>query len=100
SFTFMQIPIFPFILRNSIKTNQTAAISLSYSTWSFGGIISGIIIAVLDLINPTFFDEQFILLLFSILGFGGLVFLSRGKHFTEVSVEKTKTPLLTVSKNT
>src|ERR1700749_3746557 len=50
-FTFMQIPISPFILRNACKPNHTAAISLSYSTWSFGGIISGILIAVLDLIN-------------------------------------------------
>ena len=47
SFTFIQIPILPFILRNSDKKNQTAAISLSYSTWSFGGIISGSIIAIL-----------------------------------------------------
>lgn len=91
SFTFMQIPIFPFILRNVEKANQTAAISLSYSTWSFGGIVSGIIIAILDFINPAIFDEQFILLLFSLLGFGGLVFLKRIKNFHEISVEEDKT---------
>jgi len=88
SFTFMQIPIFPFILRNSKKANQTAAISLSYSTWSFGGIISGIVIAVLDFINPIIFDEQFILLLFSLVGFGGLIFLKRIKNFNEIAVEE------------
>ena len=87
SFTFMQIPIFPYILRNAKKSNQTAAISLSYSTWSFGGIISGIVIAVLDFINPVFFDEQFILLLFSIAGFGGIFFLRRIKQFDEVAAE-------------
>lgn len=87
SFTFIQIPIFPFILRNSKKVNQTAAISLSYSTWSFGGIVSGIIIAVLDFINPILFDEQFILLLFSFVGFGGLFFLSRSRSFEESAVE-------------
>jgi MFS family permease len=90
SFTFMQIPIFPFILRNSQKLNQTAAISLSYSTWSFGGIISGIIIAVLDFINPVIFDEQFILVLFSLFGFGGLIFLKRIKNFNEISIEEEK----------
>lgn len=90
SFTFMQIPIFPYILRNSKKTQQTAAISLSYSTWSFGGIISGIAIAILDFINPQLFDEQFILILFSILGFGGLVFLKRIGTFNEVSEEHIK----------
>ena len=30
SFTFMQIPVSPFILRNTAKHNQTAAIALSY----------------------------------------------------------------------
>ena len=84
SFTFMQIPIFPFILRNSSKKNQTAAISLSYSTWSFGGIFSGIVIALLDYINPILFDEQFILMLFSIIGFGGLYFLIKLKSFNEL----------------
>ena len=87
SFTFMQIPVAPFILRNSKKTNHTAGISLSYSTWSFGGIISGIVIAILDKINPVLFDEQFILLLFSILGLGGLLFLLRIKNFKEIASE-------------
>lgn len=100
SFTFMQIPISPFILRNSIKMNHTAAISLSYSTWSFGGIISGVLIAILDFMNPTFFDEQFILLLFSVLGFGGLIFLNRVKNFEEVVIEHAKTPVLPASKKT
>ena len=92
SFTFMQIPVSPFILRNSQKKNHTAGISLSYSTWSFGGIVSGIIIAVLDKINPVFFDEQFILLLFSILGFGGLFFLLRTKQFKELAIEHFAKP--------
>lgn len=85
SFTFMQIPISPFILRNARKAHHTAAISLSYSTWSFGGIISGVIIAILDKINPLLFDEQFILILFSILGFGGLFFLGRITNFKEIA---------------
>jgi MFS family permease len=83
SFTFMQVPISPFILRNAQKHNQTSAIALSYSTWSFAGILSGLVIAILDAIAPNFFDEQFILLLFSILGFGGLIFLRRIKIFNE-----------------
>jgi predicted MFS family arabinose efflux permease len=91
----MQIPIFPFILRNASKENQTAAISLSYSTWSFGGILSGIIIAILDFINPAIFDEQFILLLFSFFGFGGIFFLKRIKNFAEnASEERGEAPQL------
>lgn len=90
SFTFMQIPISPFILRNAKKENHTAGISLSYSTWSFAGILSGIVIAVLDSINPYVFNEQFILLLFSGLGLFGLLFLFKIKNFKEIVVEHQK----------
>jgi hypothetical protein len=88
SFTFMQIPVFPFILRNAPKEQQTASIALSYSTFSFAGIISGILIALLDFINPVMFDERFILLLFSVTGFGGLLFLIRIKGFQEIFKEE------------
>jgi predicted MFS family arabinose efflux permease len=91
SFTFMQIPIFPYVLRNSSKGHQTAAIALSYSTWSFGGILSGIVTAILDFIDPVLFDEQFILLFFSIFGLGGLFFLRRSRHAAEV-MDETGSP--------
>lgn len=91
SFTFMQIPISPYILRNSAKYNHTAAISLSYSTWSFGGIVSGVIIAVLDLIDPLLFDEQLILVLFSLVGFGGLFFLRKASREKEITEEPSTT---------
>jgi MFS family permease len=84
SFTFMQIPISPFILRNSAKENQTAGIALSYSTWSFAGILSGIVIAVLDLLNPQLFNEKMILIIFSIMGFGGLYFLMKTKFIEKI----------------
>lgn len=77
SFTFMQIPITPYILRNSPVEQHTSGIALSYSSWSFAGILSGVVIAVLDFINPVFFDEQFILILFSLLGFGSLYFMNK-----------------------
>ena len=88
SFTFMQIPISPFILRNSAKHNHTAGISLSYSMWSFAGIFSGIIIAVLDYINPAIFNEKNILLIFSILGFGGIPFLLKTKFNEQIDDNK------------
>ncbi|MDZ4665941.1 MAG: MFS transporter [Bacteroidota bacterium] len=74
-FTFMQIPVSPFILRNSTKANHTPAIALSYSTWSFGGIVSGVITAILCYLNKDLFNEQNILIIFSGLGFIGLFFL-------------------------
>ena len=88
SFTFMQIPVAPFILRNSSRENQTAGISLSYSTWSFAGILSGGVIAILDGINPTLFNEKAILIIFSIMGFGGLYFLFKTKF-----IEKMDEPI-------
>ena len=100
SFTFMQIPVAPFILRNSKKINHTAGISLSYSTWSFGGIISGIVIALLDKINPDLFNEQFILLLFSVLGFGGLFFLFKIRNFKEAEIETQENKLIIEKKFT
>ncbi len=84
SFTFMQIPVAPFILRNSSKENQTAGIALSYSTWSFAGILSGVVIAILDGINPTLFNEKAILIIFSIMGFGGVYFLIKTKFIEKM----------------
>lgn len=74
-FTFMQIPISPFILRNSSKANHTPSIALSYSTWSFGGIVSGVITSILCYLNKDLFNEQNILIIFSVLGFFGFFFL-------------------------
>jgi hypothetical protein len=78
-FTFIQIPVMPYILRNSISTNQTGAISLSYSTYSFGGIASGIIIWLLYYINPIIFNERNILLFLAFSGFISLYFLRKIK---------------------
>ncbi len=75
SFTLMQIPVIPFILDQSANGLQTAALSLSYSTWSFGGIVSGLLIACLQAINSELFSEQTLLLLFSAMGLCGLFFI-------------------------
>ena len=61
SFTGIQISALPYILRNAKAETHTQAITLSYSTWSVAGIISGSIIFGLKNINPTLFDEKLIL---------------------------------------
>lgn len=93
SFTFIQIPILPFILRLSSQKNQTAAIALSYSTWSFAGILSGMVIAFLDYINPSLFNEKMVLLIFSFIGFAGIIMLifANIKEDTVPESEKPKT---------
>jgi len=93
SFTFMQIPIAPFILRNTPKEHHTAGLALSYSTWSFAGIGSGLLIAILDFIDPDIFSEQNILIIFSLLGFGGIYFMRKVDLEEEISdkeINKTK----------
>jgi hypothetical protein len=87
SFTFIQIPIIPFIMRNARKENHTAGIALSYSTWSFAGIVGGLIVYFLDQINTLFFDEKTSIILICLLSFSGLIFLRRAT-FEEKIMEK------------
>ncbi|MFI5141002.1 MAG: MFS transporter [Bacteroidia bacterium] len=96
SFTFIQIPILPFILRLSSQQNQTPSIALSYSTWSFAGILSGIVIAMLDYLNPNLFNERMVLIIFSILGFTGILMLllaniNEGDFNADTELKKEKT---------
>jgi hypothetical protein len=97
SFTFMQIPIIPFILRNCKKEDHTAGIALSYSTYSFAGIVSGIIIILLDAINPLFFNEKMVLIVFSVSGFLGVWMMSK-VQLEEKTVERKKTETKTKGK--
>lgn len=90
SFTLMQIPISPFILRNSSKLNQTAGISLSYSTWSLAGIGSGVFIWLLNMINPVIFNEKMNLIIFSVIGFMGIPILMKTKFNESVDIPQTK----------
>lgn len=101
SFTFMQIPVAPFILRNASKDNQTAGLSLSYSTWSFASIISGIIIAILYSLDKNIFDEGRLLILISILGFCGFFFLLHPsvRKFKELIEEEQERATKTTSKS-
>lgn len=69
SFTGIQISALPYILRNAKPETHTQAITLSYSTWSVAGIVSGTLIFALKNINPTLFDEKLILQIISALGF-------------------------------
>lgn len=75
SFTGIQISALPYILRNAKEETHTEAITLSYSTWSVGGIISGGIIYGLSKINPVLFDEKLILQIISLLGYICIAFI-------------------------
>lgn len=80
SFTFMQIPILPFILRNTPSEYQTPTIALSYSTWSIAGISSAVVVAVLNGANPQIFSERNLLIGISFIAFAGLLMLRKVRH--------------------
>lgn len=74
-FVFMQVGIMPYILRNASAQTQTEAISLSHSTWSIGGVISGLAFFGLQGTMPQWFDEKIIMQIFAILGFVAFFFI-------------------------
>lgn len=89
AFTFIQIPIMPYILRNCKKDQQTEAISLSYSTWSFAGIVSGIAIYLLSAIDPVLFSDRNILAIIAISGFASIYYVSKINVKEHVPMMKT-----------
>lgn len=76
-YAFMQVLALPFILRNTSLNNQSAAISLSYSTYSFAMIASGTLIYLLNFFNPEFFHEYQSLFLISSLSIISVFFVWR-----------------------
>ena len=75
SFTFIQIPSLPFILRNARKDTHTEGIALGYSTWSFAGIIGGCMIGIFNWLDPQLFNEETMLLIISLLGYISIYFV-------------------------
>jgi hypothetical protein len=94
SYAFMQVLALPFILRNTSIENQSAAISLSYSTYSFAMISSGTLIFLLNYFYPSIFKEYESLMLISVLSFMSLFFvLKMGKKEVLPLVEGSRKDL-------
>lgn len=77
SFTFMQIPVIPYILRNSKPEAHTSGIALSYSTWSFACILSMGLVALFNGIAPDIFTERTMLIIMSLFGFFSVYYISK-----------------------
>jgi hypothetical protein len=77
-FTLFQVSSLPYIMRNTIRENQSHAISLNYATHSFGTILSGVIIFGIGSFMREI-DEGAILLFISSIGFLGLYYLTKMK---------------------
>ena len=78
-FTCIQVTILPYILRNTPKQQQTSAISLSYSTWSFAGIICGIFIFAVKLVATDWYSEKWVLYIIIALSFLGNIMVWKNK---------------------
>jgi len=77
-FTLFQVSSLPYVMRNTVLSNQSHAISLNYATHSFGTILSGLVIFVSTQFIPEI-NEGKILLLISTFGFLGVYFLLKIK---------------------
>jgi MFS family permease len=89
-YTFIQIPILPYIMRNARKEQLTLAISLNFATWSIASIIGGLVIAVFNSIDPILFNERNLLLIITVLSFSAIYFvfkIDRNEHLPS-TVEK------------
>lgn len=93
SFTFMQIPVMPFILRNCPVEHQTPAITLSYATWSFAGIVSAVLVWILNSYDPILMNERNMLIGITIASFAGLfcVYAARMEEKTNSEVHEAAT---------
>ena len=72
-FSSFQVSVLPYIMRNTLRENQSHAISLSFATNSFGMIFSGCLIFLFG--NLTNIDDGQVLILISLFGFFGLKYL-------------------------
>lgn len=77
AYTFIQIPILPFILRNAPREQHTLAITLNFATWSIASISSSLVIAMLNGIDNILFNERNLLFAIVLLGFSGGYFILR-----------------------
>lgn len=92
AYTFIQIPVLPYILRNAPKHQHTSAITLNFATWSIASIISFLLIAVLNTIDKTIFSERNLLLGIVIASFSGVYFILKVKkteHVPEISEKRS-----------
>ncbi len=95
AYTFIQIPILPYIMRNAPKEQQTKAITLNFATWSIATIVGSFLVAIFNGINPEIFTERNLLFVISFLCFSGVYFamkIDKNEHVPAIK-EKSRTNL-------
>jgi MFS family permease len=91
AYTFIQIPILPYILRNAPKAQHTLAITLNFATWSIASIFGSLIIAIFNGIDKNLFNERNLLFAIAVIGFSAVYFVLRisKKEYIPLSAKKT-----------
>ncbi len=91
AYTFIQIPILPYILRNAPKEQHTLAITLNFATWSIASIFGGLMIAVFNGLNKELFNERNLLLGIATIGLTAFYFALKISKKEHIPVPATKT---------
>lgn len=86
AYTFIQIPILPYIMRNASKAQQILAITLNFATWSIASIAGSFIIAVFNGYDKVLFSERNLLFAISVIGFTGVYFVIKMNKAEKVPV--------------
>ncbi len=92
AYTFIQIPILPYIMRNAPKEQQTKAITLNFATWSMATITGSLIVAVFNGIDPIIFSERNLLFVLSLFCFSGIYFtmkISKNEYVPIIKESRT-----------
>ncbi|HEX8517679.1 MAG TPA: MFS transporter [Bacteroidia bacterium] len=92
AYTFIQIPVLPFILRNVPVHQHTSAITLNFATWSIASILSFLFIAVFNTIDPVLFNEKHLLFGIVILSFTAIYFIlkvNKNEHVPELTEKRS-----------
>ncbi len=86
TYTFIQIPILPYIMRNASKVQQILAITLNFATWSIASIAGSFIIAIFNGYDKILFSERNLLFAISLIGFFGVYFVLKMNKAEKVPV--------------
>lgn len=89
SFSLSQICKLPFILRHSPAGKLSEAITLTYSTWSWGNVLGGSIIFTLSNLFPSTFTSQNCIIFISLLSYLSLYFLNKVDKNEVITEDKT-----------
>lgn len=92
AYTFIQIPILPYIMRNARKEQLTLVITLNFATWSIASIIGSLLVGVLNGFDPVLFSERnllFAIVAFSFLAVFFVMQINKKEHIPTITEKRS-----------